>query len=317
MNMKSLKSAVSILAICSLMIQCCDSDPESSTVSSCANEEIKVLCSICDGLVAQGFADRCGAEASPCGYTETGCVQISDVDVALGPDNPVNASTTELPRDMVALFGMIDFLPEEAVDAIQDSGIITWGDPSAEGEPYLEIDMDRGEYNIESGQIPNAIDPADETLEDGFYEQDVQSYFQPMGIDAAQTSMTIGDIVMSDGTQEWLMSKNVDVYRDINQIPVLNRLILSYSPDDGHLISLNGDWSILDYADSQFELKYASIDEAVSQVIAQLNEQGVSSADQEDVEMGLIYLVVESSGKQILDLLMEVRVGMNYYYVDI
>jgi len=100
----------------------------------------------------------------------------------IDPDGEINADTRDLPRDMVALFEMIDFLPPEAVDAITPTGTITWGEPSGEGEPYLEIDQDSGDYRIESGRRPNGIDPEDETLDESHYEEDVQRYFSPMGV---------------------------------------------------------------------------------------------------------------------------------------
>jgi len=313
-----MRNRARLLALaCALAVAACEIDADEDPIDGAG-----LLLQVCGELVDRGHAGRCGTEDASCGDpAEEGCIQLGCEDAVVGPDNEVNPDTEDLPRDMAALFAMIEFLPPEAADAITPTGTITWGDPGKAGEPFLEIDQDSGDYRIDSRQMPDGMDPQDETLEESYYEEDVQRFFSPMGVAAGQTLLSINAIMGSsqgpDGNQTTVLYNRIAfVYRVINQVPVRsNKLIFDYNPDDGRLLRITGDWSPLDFANSQFSVEQASLNALVDDLIAELGDKGVTP--DEIGYLSLEYDTKEGSAGKTLDLLLEVGVGRTMHGIDI
>lgn len=288
-----------------------DSDTETSTCDDYGEDadpesQVPLLALICEALIEKGFADKCGDLDDQCVPSDTSCIQLYGSENDIGPYGDVNICTSDPPQDLYALFGMIDFLPEEAQDSITEEGAY-WGNPASETDPYLEIDLTTGDFRIVHGGYPESIDPEDETINESYYEDEVFRYSFPMGVAPSQIDMEITGTMSDDGNGNTQLLKRVAfVYREINQMRLEDdRLLFEFAPADGQLYEISGDWTPINYAGSQFTSDYETIDELADDLIADFAEHGIESAESTDIAMTLAYRLAEGSEGFSLDLVLQ------------
>jgi hypothetical protein len=280
-----------------------------------------LLRGVCEGLLEADFATSCGSGPGEC--EEAGCLVLVGADIVVEPGaGEFTKGSEDPPRDIGKLFDKVGWFDESARDAIEKSGTIVVGDPESETEPYAEIDLDNGRFQLTDGQDVVSVDPSEAAFDDEHYEKNARSLFAPLGVDARQVALEVTGIgsmgMTSSGssTSTKLVDKTVLVDRAINGIPVgAERLVFSYHADTGKLRKILGRWTAVDYAKSQFSIKYSSIDKLVDDLRDQFTELGVEPKQLSDVSLSLGYAVDEDT--HALDLVLLVQHDITIVDMDI
>jgi hypothetical protein len=277
----------------------------------------------CDALVNRDFVKSCNPEQGE--EFEHDCAYLCDSDSQKQPKpGCVTPKTEDPPSDLIALFESIEFIGSDAVNENVSEGTITWGDESIDGSPYLEIDLDEGDYRILSGKIPSMIEPDDDKMPDDYYEEDIEKYLELMGVDPTQIDLISSHISVTtasnNGGQASTKESNkiTYVHRIVNGIRVeTDRLIFSHDQLDGSLLSIKGRWHPVNYAESQFELVHSSMDELIDDIIDQFTENDWNQPKNGSITIAFAYRVEPSRQDFVLDLGINVRVNNSIYFVDI
>jgi hypothetical protein len=261
-----------------------------------------LLLEICEGLVAEGFASKCGTEADLCGE-DSGCLQLAGTEPA---EVTTDRNSEDPPVDLETLFDRIDFLDEEAKEAITSSGTFTVGEPAAEGEVFVEIDVDRYDYFITSGGVDGGGSSSESP------EAQLDGLLTPLGVDQRQVELHAANTGATSSTGETtVLSLGYHIYRVVNGIRVeSDRLVINFDLD-GTVERINGNWPRIDYANSQFSTSYDSTAELVADVLETFATYNIVANELEDVSLSLSYRVDEAN--LTLTLYLSILRGISFF----
>lgn len=274
-----------------------------------------LLVRICDALVRRTVAVRCGTEEEPCEYMEGGCIQIY-----WNQDSTIefNVDTTRPPQDMRELLSSIEFLPPEAAEAAWDSDAIIFGEPSSTQAPYVDIDLVRGEYHIESNNIPEFTEFVQDSFDPSIYEAKVRSFLSSMGIFDSQAFLSVkinGGYWPLDYMlfPKMLDKFEVEVFREINGILAWEEnLVFSFAADDGRLLGIHGAWPPLDYTNSQFESEFSSVSRVTNYILSEIDKwvPDPHAATPDSIDFSYRYEEVEITYR------LDLKISIGFVYED-
>ena len=254
---------------------------------------------LCTALEQQGFCGQCGTR----GTRETG--------------QAVDASTTSPSPDVGRLIAAIPFA-RAACDGVDLQGDpLDCGQETTEEAPFVEIDLSAGEFDLWSGDWPVPLPAADwhENYEPMLaVARELSPLLGIADAEAFEQPLTLSSMSMDreGNTTSSVTAVVVRVDRALNGVGVLGeRMHFTFAPNGNELEQIQGRWTRVDHARTQFALAQA-LQPTAESVIRQLAEQGVDGPLEECTIQPFYQL---DAG--VLDLRLEVYRGRSGYSADI
>jgi hypothetical protein len=207
-------------------------------------------------------------------------------------------------------------LPEVVApwEIISTSKYISAGSDRDEAMPYVEYDIYRGKYYINSNEIPTTHD---ELLSDSYYIDNVFALLHAIGAQNDEIDFHITSIeAMFQNVDEIgigqpeiaTLEKITYVHRSVQGLPVVSdRMIFSYHLD-GRLRQITGRWSPIDYNKSQYSSSHQSIDEIIDLAIDRMIEERTNPFHRDEpITINTVYKVENDGSVNYLDMVVEIN----------